>query len=118
MKKFYTLQDSNVIYFPQKGLHGEKWAYDKYENLGYKQDEHLLLRNYVGENQLGKVTKITRTEIIGTVDNKWVRKHYWDKPFYYGRPVVWQYDEMDAFDFLEKESDEKAKEQIKLLKLS
>ena len=111
MQKFYTLQDSNVIYYPQEGLTGTKCAYNKYENLGFDQDQHLLLRNYVGENQYGEMTGITRTEIVGIVDNNWVRKHYWTRPFYYGRPVVWKNDEMDALDFLQKESDRKAKEQ-------
>lgn len=103
MKKFYTLQDSNVVFFPQEGEKGENWAYDKYENLGYDKDCHLLLRSYVGETLYGDLTRITRTEIVGTVDNNWVLRHFWYRPVYYGRPVVWKNDEMSALDTLQKE---------------
>ena len=111
MQKFYTLQDSNVIYLPQEGLVGTKCAYDKYKNLGFKQNQHLLLRSYVGETQDGILTVVTRTEIVGIVDNEWVDKHYWTKPLYYGRPVVWKDDEADALDFLQEEINRKAREQ-------
>lgn len=113
MQKFYSLQDSNVIYLPQEGLTGTKCAYNKYENLGFEQNSHLLLRNYVGETQDGILTTITRTEIVGLVDNNWVRKHYRTRPLYYGRPVVWKDDEMDALEFLQEEINRKAREQIK-----
>lgn len=111
MKKFYTLQDSNVVYYPQEGLTGTKCAYAKYENLGHEQDEHLLLRSYVGETQYGELTKVTRTEIVGIVNNDWVRKHYWTRPFYYGCPVVWEGEEGDALYYLQQEEDKKLKEE-------
>ena len=103
MKKFYTIQDSNVVFFPQEGEKGENWAFNKYENLGYDQDSHLLLRSYVGVDQNGVLTRVTRTEIVGIVDNKWVLRHYWYRPLYYGRPVIWKNDEMSALDALQKE---------------